>query len=125
MHIGCWVHSWGEAPEQDQDALTVALTDALARQGVKAEPFHGDTPVRLGVCVFSKKTPELNGFVQNASQAGQERVIAIAGPRACRLTASAAHRFGRSRHWVKSKNPKHPAVAREAEEDWGKRNGDK
>ena len=80
MHIGCWMHSLCEAPEQDQDALTVALTDALARQGVKADPFHGDTPVRLGVCVFSKKTPELNGFVQNASRAGQERVIAIAGP---------------------------------------------
>jgi transcriptional regulator with GAF, ATPase, and Fis domain len=80
MHIGCWVHSWGEAPEQDQDVLTVALTDALARQGVKADPFHGDSPVRLGVCVFRRKTPELNGFVRNASRAGQERVVAIAGP---------------------------------------------
>src|SRR5262245_48632732 len=27
---------------------------------------------------------------------------------------------GRSRHWVKSKNPQHPAVKREAEEDWGR-----
>jgi bifunctional non-homologous end joining protein LigD len=27
---------------------------------------------------------------------------------------------GRSRHWVKSKNPAAPAVKREAEEDWGK-----
>jgi bifunctional non-homologous end joining protein LigD len=27
---------------------------------------------------------------------------------------------GRSRDWVKSKNPQHPAVKREAEEDWGK-----
>jgi hypothetical protein len=27
---------------------------------------------------------------------------------------------GRSRHWVKSKNPASPAVKREAEEDWGK-----
>jgi ATP-dependent DNA ligase len=26
----------------------------------------------------------------------------------------------RSRHWIKSKKPKHPAVKREAEEDWGK-----
>jgi ATP-dependent DNA ligase len=25
---------------------------------------------------------------------------------------------GRSRHWVKSKNPAAPAVKREAEEDW-------
>ena len=31
------------------------------------------------------------------------------------------YRSGRSQHWVKSKNPKHPAVSREAEEDWGKR----
>ena len=29
------------------------------------------------------------------------------------------YRSGRSRHWVKSKNPKHPAVKREAEEEWG------
>jgi hypothetical protein len=27
------------------------------------------------------------------------------------------YRFGRSRHWVKSKNPAAPAVKREAEED--------
>jgi ATP-dependent DNA ligase len=26
---------------------------------------------------------------------------------------------GRSRHWIKNKNPQHPAVKREAEEDWG------
>jgi len=31
------------------------------------------------------------------------------------------YRSGRSRHWVKSKNPAAPAVKREAEEDWGKR----
>jgi hypothetical protein len=28
------------------------------------------------------------------------------------------YRSGRSRRWVKSKNPRHPAVKREAEEDW-------
>jgi bifunctional non-homologous end joining protein LigD len=30
------------------------------------------------------------------------------------------YRSGRSRHWIKSKNPQHPAVKREAEEDWGR-----
>jgi len=30
------------------------------------------------------------------------------------------YRSGRSRHWVKSKNPAAPAIKREAEEDWGK-----
>jgi hypothetical protein len=28
------------------------------------------------------------------------------------------YRRGRSQHWVKVKNPKAPAVVREAEEDW-------
>jgi ATP-dependent DNA ligase len=27
---------------------------------------------------------------------------------------------GRSRHWIKSKNPAAPAVKREAEEDWAR-----
>jgi hypothetical protein len=31
-----------------------------------------------------------------------------------------AYRSGRSAHWVKVKNPKAPAVTREAEEDWGR-----
>jgi bifunctional non-homologous end joining protein LigD len=30
------------------------------------------------------------------------------------------YRSGRSAHWVKVKNPKAPAVTREAEEDWGR-----
>jgi bifunctional non-homologous end joining protein LigD len=30
---------------------------------------------------------------------------------------------GRSRHWIKSKNPNAPAVKREAEEDWGRWKG--
>jgi bifunctional non-homologous end joining protein LigD len=31
------------------------------------------------------------------------------------------YRSGRSRHWIKSKNPEHPAMKRETEEDWGRR----
>jgi bifunctional non-homologous end joining protein LigD len=30
------------------------------------------------------------------------------------------YRSGRSRHWLKIKNPKATAVTREAEEDWGR-----
>jgi bifunctional non-homologous end joining protein LigD len=30
------------------------------------------------------------------------------------------YRSGRSRHWVKKKNPDAPVVTREAEEDWGR-----
>jgi bifunctional non-homologous end joining protein LigD len=31
-----------------------------------------------------------------------------------------SYRSGRSPHWLKIKNPKAPAVTREAEEDWGR-----
>ena len=31
-----------------------------------------------------------------------------------------SYRSGRSPHWIKVKNPKAPAVKREAEEDWGR-----
>jgi ATP-dependent DNA ligase len=30
------------------------------------------------------------------------------------------YRSGRSKHWLKIKNPAAPAVKREAEEDWGR-----
>jgi len=30
------------------------------------------------------------------------------------------YRSGRSRHWLKVKNPAAPAVRREAEEEWGR-----
>jgi bifunctional non-homologous end joining protein LigD len=33
------------------------------------------------------------------------------------------YRSGRSRQWVKVKNPAAPAVRREAEEDWGRQRG--
>jgi ATP-dependent DNA ligase len=31
-----------------------------------------------------------------------------------------SYRSGRSKHWLKVKNPAAPAVTREAEEDWGR-----
>jgi bifunctional non-homologous end joining protein LigD len=31
------------------------------------------------------------------------------------------YRSGRSKDWLKFKNPKHPAVKREEEEEWGKK----
>jgi transcriptional regulator with GAF, ATPase, and Fis domain len=75
LKVACWVHSAGGASEHDRDALT----KGLARQGVKAEPLQQSSPARLGVCVFSSKTPELHGFLQFASKGGQLRVIAVAG----------------------------------------------
>jgi len=53
---------------------------------------------------------------------------AIVYREACRLgcegivskRTGSLYRAGRSLHWVKVKNPKAPAVRREAEEDWGR-----
>jgi hypothetical protein len=38
----------------------------------------------------------------------------------CHRKTLARYRPGRSRHWIKTKNPAAPAVKREAEEDWGR-----
>jgi bifunctional non-homologous end joining protein LigD len=47
---------------------------------------------------------------QAACQLGCEGIVSK------RLGSS--YRFGRSKHWIKVKNPEAPAVKREAEEDW-------
>jgi len=57
------------------------------------------------------------------------RTAAVVFRHACKLELEgivskrlgSPYRAGRSRHWVKSKNPDAPAVKREAEEDWGQR----
>jgi ATP-dependent DNA ligase len=36
------------------------------------------------------------------------------------IAISSLYRSGRSKNWVKIKNPAAPAVRREAEEDWGR-----
>src|SRR5262249_5450438 len=46
------------------------------------------------------------------------RCVARSSARPC--YPSGRSRSGRSRHWVKSKNPRDPAVKREAEEDWAR-----
>jgi bifunctional non-homologous end joining protein LigD len=57
-----------------------------------------------------------------------EEVGAIVFREACKLSCEgivskrlgSLYRRGRSPHWIKVKNPKAPAVKREAEEDWGR-----
>jgi bifunctional non-homologous end joining protein LigD len=67
--------------------------------------------------------PEL-GIVLNEHYEGDGEIIFR---NACKLGCegivskrlSSLYRSGRSPHWIKVKNPKAPAVTREAEEDWG------
>jgi bifunctional non-homologous end joining protein LigD len=71
------------------------------------------------------RRPEL-GIVLNEHYEGDGELIF---KHACKLGCEgivskrlgSPYRSGRSPHWVKVKNPKAPAVTREAEEDWGKR----
>jgi hypothetical protein len=65
------------------------------------------------------------GIVLNEHYEGDGEIIF---KHACRLGCEgivskrlgSLYRSGRSPHWVKVKNPKAPAVKREAEEDWGR-----
>jgi transcriptional regulator with GAF, ATPase, and Fis domain len=72
--MGCWVHAWGDASQEDRDALI----QALSNRGATVEPFRQNTVYRSGVCIFSGVTPEFRDFLQLVGGAGQERVIAIA-----------------------------------------------
>jgi bifunctional non-homologous end joining protein LigD len=70
------------------------------------------------------RRPEL-GIVLNEHYEGDGEIIF---KHACKLGCEGVvskrlgslYRSGRSPHWVKVKNPKAPAVKREAEEDWGR-----
>jgi len=64
-----------------------------------------------------------HGLVLNEHFSGDGAIVYL---EACRLGCEgivskrlgSSYRSGRSQHWIKVKNPKAPAVKREAEEDW-------
>jgi len=74
MGIGCWVHYWGDASEQEKDLLA----KALVRHGIESAPLNQDRPGGPGVCIFDEITGQLRDFLQFVSCAGRERIIAIA-----------------------------------------------
>jgi bifunctional non-homologous end joining protein LigD len=67
----------------------------------------------------------LKGIALNQYFVGDSAVIFA---QACKLGCEgivskrlgSTYRSGRSKHWLKIKNPAAPAVRREAEEDWGR-----
>ena len=83
--------------------------------GVRIPP---SPPVKLKLRInfqFSESYPQQP--THKAFCAAAAVVIVIEPIVSRRLDSS--YRSGRSPHWVKVKNPKAPAVKREAEEDWG------
>ncbi|MFY9840422.1 MAG: hypothetical protein WAK55_28950, partial [Xanthobacteraceae bacterium] len=60
--------------------------------------------------VFNESFVE-DGVYRAACQLGCEGIVS--------KRAGSLYRSGRSKHWVKVKNPAAPAVKRQAEEDWG------
>jgi bifunctional non-homologous end joining protein LigD len=127
----------GEAIVTDGDGL--AVFDLIRRQR------HGDAAV---LCAFDLieldgkdlrrvtiehrehrlakliRTPH-PGIVLNEHYEGDAEIVFT---RACKLGCEgivskrlgSTYRSGRSPHWLKIKNPKAPAIKREAEEDWGR-----
>jgi transcriptional regulator with GAF, ATPase, and Fis domain len=74
MGIGCWVHCWGDASEQQKDLLA----KALVRNGIESVSLNQDRPGGPGVCILDEITGQLRDFLQSVSCAGRERIIAIA-----------------------------------------------
>jgi bifunctional non-homologous end joining protein LigD len=69
-----------------------------------------------GLC-FNEHLDEEDGplVFQHACKLGLEGIVS--------KRCDSPNSSGRSRHWIKSKNPNAPAVKREAEEDWGRWKG--
>ncbi|MFZ1150789.1 MAG: hypothetical protein WAR76_13790 [Xanthobacteraceae bacterium] len=70
--------------------------------------FCGDRPVVLNE--FFEGDGDI--LFEHACKLGCEGIVS--------KRLGSPYRSGRSPHWVKVKNPKAPAVTREAEEDWGR-----
>jgi bifunctional non-homologous end joining protein LigD len=70
------------------------------------------------------RRPQAGIVVNEVFQGDGDILFAHAGKLGCEGIVSkrlgSTYRSGRSPHWVKVKNPKAPAVKREAEEDWGR-----
>jgi hypothetical protein len=77
-------------------------------KGAKTERFPAQAPVKFELIINLKTAMALGLDVPPLLQ-----------QRAVSKRLGSPHVSGRSRYWIKSKNPKHPAVKREAEEDWG------
>jgi len=64
------------------------------------------------------------GIVFNEHYTGDGSSSSTPAPLGCEGIVSkrlgSPYRSGRTDHWVKVKNPEAPAVAREADEDWGR-----
>jgi hypothetical protein len=114
---------------------SIALTDASCRfSGLCAEAKYGQILVDKRVAFAVEETTALEESPErvNKARGGFQR----AGTRHRRCREVSAHtcklgcegivskrrgslyRSGRSRHWLKVKNPVAPAVPREAEEEW-------
>jgi ATP-dependent DNA ligase len=127
----------GEAIVTDDDGL--AVFDLIRRQR------HGDAAVLCAFDLIELEGEDLRhspiehrkqklsrlvrtphpGTVLNEHYDGDgEIVFKYACKLGCEGVVSkrigSSYRSGRSPHWVKVKNPKAPAVKREAEEDWGR-----
>src|SRR5437879_6313499 len=72
--IGCWAHYWGADLQSNKDALT----KELIKHDIRIDRLDESAPSGAGICIFGEPTAELLGFVQTASRAGRERIIAVA-----------------------------------------------
>jgi len=103
-------------------SVTIGVFDLIELEGedLRRKPIE-DRKHKLSRLV---RTPR-PGIVVNEHYDGDgETVFKYACKLGCEGIVSkrlgSPYRSGRSAHWVKVKNPKAPAVTREAEEDWGR-----
>jgi hypothetical protein len=91
-----------------QENYLMGTIDSITRVGRR--PYAHRDPSALSCAITADRRDPM--CISKVSQVG--------GRQRSYSRASQPYRSGRSTHWVQVKNPKAPAVKREAEEDWGK-----
>jgi len=79
---------------------------------------HGCYPIKREFC--GDRPVVLNEFFEGDGDILFEHACKLGCEGIVSKRLGSLYRSGRSPHWLKVKNPKAPAVTREAEEDWGR-----
>ena len=96
----------GEPPNVEIDGRDLRREPIEKRKALLAKLLRGSNSI-----VLNEHYQEDGAIVfREACKLGCEGIVS--------KRLGSPYRSGRSAHWVKAKNPKAPAVKREAEEDW-------
>ena len=105
---------------QHDNAVTLCAFDLLELDGedLRREPIEVRKATLKGLLRRARPGIAFNRHFEDDGAIVYEQACALGCEGIVSKRLGSPYRSGRSPHWMKIKNPKAPAVTREAEEDW-------